>query len=397
MRVKVMENKHSKLNLWGGMKKAAGTVKQAIPTAYASPRKSVKKRGKRSLPLPKSEQHGGSLASPIRSQHKTQEETVNQSTSDHILESSPSAPKPNPGVSYFPELFVNFALPVRAPKVRDAEGTRTAVSAVQWERRNGHRTLTLTAGKIILPGTHESLTILPSGKVAVMILHWLCTESVRAGGPEIKLATNWHAFLNDIGIPWNSRNAREAERQLRALLAMRIDATTVKFDEDGDEIIHTISCLVGPETNLAFTRDGDVTDRKSTVVLSKEFYEGVVCRWPIPHGSRRWEQLAASTKSPLTLLLWLWLKHRLYSADRSGAKNQPVISWEELAGQLGPDFTRIRDFRESFIRSAREIATVDPHLIARVERVDAPGKKNAVTGIRLHPKNSHAHYKTITD
>lgn len=322
---------------------------------------------------------------------------MNQSTSHHNVESSTSAPKPNPGVSYFPELFVNFALPVRAPKVRDAEGTKTAMSAVQWERRNGNRILTLTAGNIVLPGTLETLTILPSGKIAVMILHWLCTESVRAGGPEIKLATNWHAFLHDIGIPWSSRNAREAERQLRALLAMRVDATTYRFDEDGDEVIHTISCLVGPETNLTFTRDGDVNDRKSTVVLSKEFYENVVCRWPIPHGSRRWEQLAASTKSAQTLLLWLWLKGRLYSVDRSGAKRQPVISWEELAGQVGFDFSTMHDFRKAFIKSAREIAAVDQSLIARVERVDAPGKKNAVTGIRLHPKSSHAHYKTIAD
>lgn len=322
---------------------------------------------------------------------------MNQSTSQNHHESSVSAPKPNPGVSYFPELFVNFALPVRAPKMRGADGAKTTMSAVQWERRNGNRILTLTAGNIILPGTLETLTILPSGKIAVMILHWLCTESVRAGGPEISLATSWRGFLRDVNIPWNSRNAREAERQLRALLAMRIDATTYRFDEDGDEIIHTISCVVGPETNLAFTRDGDVNDRKSTVVLSTEFYENVVCRWPIPHGSRRWEQLVASTKSPMTLLMWLWLKGRLYSVDRSGAKKQPVISWEELAGQMGADFSTISNFRKSFINSACEIAAVDPNLISRVERVDAPGKKNAVTGIRLHPKSSHAHYKTIAD
>lgn len=322
---------------------------------------------------------------------------MNQSTSHHIVQSSTSAPKPNLNVSHFPELFVNFALPVRTPKTRDAEGTKTTVSAVQWERRNGDRILTLTAGKVILPGTHETLTILPSGKIAVMLLHWLCTEAVRAGGPEISLATSWRGLLRDVNIPWNSRNAREAERQLRALLAMRIDATTCSFDEDGDEIIHTISCVVGPETNLVFTRDGDVADRKSTVVLSPEFYENVVCRWPIPHGSRRWEQLAASTKSPLTLLMWLWLKHRLHSVDRSDTKNLPVISWEELAGQMGPDFSRVKDFREAFIKSAREVAAVDPNLIARVERVDQRGTGTLIRGIRLHPKNSHAHYKTITD
>lgn len=322
---------------------------------------------------------------------------MNQSTNNHIVQSSTSAPQPNPGVSYFPELFVNFSLPVRAPKMRDAEGTKTTLSAVQWERRNGNRTLTLTAGKIILPGTHEPLNILPSGKIAVMILHWLVTEAVRAGGPEINLATSWRGFMRDVNLSWNPRNAHETERQLRAMLAMRIDTTTLGFDEDGEEIIHTTSCVVGAETKLIFTRDGDIHDRKSTVVLSQEFYDNIVCRWAIPHGTRRWEQLAASTKSAQTLLMWLWLKSRLYSVDRSGTRKQPVISWEELADQMGPDITSTKKFRESFIKSAREIAAVDPDLITRVERVDAPGKKNAVTGIRLHPKSSDAHYKKITD
>jgi len=325
---------------------------------------------------------------------------VNQSTNNHIVQSSTSAPQPNRGVSYFPELFVNFSLPVRAPKMRDAEGTKTTLPAVQWERRNGNRTLTLTAGKIILPGTNESLTILPSGKIAVMLLHWICTEAVRAGGPKINLATSWRGFLRDVNISWNPRNAHETERQLRAMLATRIDTTTLGFDEDGEEIIHTTSCVIGAETKLTFTRDGDIHDRKSTVVLSQEFYDNIVCRWAIPHGTRRWEQLAASTKSAQTLLLWLWLKSRLYAVERSGVKNLPVISWEELAEQMGPDFSSISNFRKSFIESAREIAAVDPHLIARVERVDQRGTGTLVRGIRLHPKNpksSDAHYKKITD
>lgn len=95
------------------MKKAAGTVEQAIPTAGASPQ--VSQKGKRSLPL---------LNQAIK------EETVNQSTSDHILESSTSAPQPNLSVSHFPELFVNFFLPVRSPKMRDADGVKTALPAV---------------------------------------------------------------------------------------------------------------------------------------------------------------------------------------------------------------------------------------------------------------------------
>lgn len=95
--------------------------------------------------------------------------------------------------------------------------------------------------------------------------------------------------------------------------------------------------------------------------------------------------------------MWLWLKHRLHFVDQSGTKNLPVISWEELAEQMGPDITSMKKFRESFIRSAREIAAVDPHLMARVERVDQRGTGKIVRGIRLHPKNAVTGYKTITD
>lgn len=322
---------------------------------------------------------------------------MNQSTNKNQNDASTSAPQPDPRISHFPELFVNFSLPSRAPVMRSADGTKTSLPAVQWERRNGNRTLTLTAGHVLLPGTHEKLNILPSGKIAVLILHWLCTEAVRAGGPEIDLATSWRGFLRDVKISWNPRNAREAERQLRALLAMRIDTTTVGVDADGEETIHTTSCVVGSETKLTFTRDGDLNEKKSQVVLSQEFFDRIVSHWPVPHGTHRWEQLVASTKSPFTLLMWLWLKHRLYFVNQSGTKNLPVISWEELAEQMGPDFSSISDFRKSFIKAAREIAAVDPCLMARVERVDAPGKKNAVTGIRLHPKNEIGRYKTITD
>lgn len=320
---------------------------------------------------------------------------MNQSTRHNQNESSVSAPQPNPNISHFPELFVSFSLPSRAPVMRAADGTKTSLPAVQWERRNGNRTLTLTAGHVLLPGTHEKLNILPSGKIAVLILHWLCTEAVRAGGPEIDLATSWRGFLRDIKFSWNPRNAREAERQLRALLAMRIDTTTVGVDADGEETIHTTSCVVGSETKLTFTLDGDLNEKKSQVVLSQEFYDRVVSHWPVPHGTHRWEQLVASTKSPQTLLMWLWLKHRLHFVDQSGTKNLPVISWEELAEQMGPDITSMKKFRESFIKSAREIAAVDPNLMARVERVDQRGTGKIVRGIRLHPKNTITRYKNI--
>lgn len=67
---------------------------------------------------------------------------MHQSTSDHIVESSASAPQPNLSVSHFPELFVNFSLPSRSPKMRNADGvkppclpcTGNAVTAIVFSR-----------------------------------------------------------------------------------------------------------------------------------------------------------------------------------------------------------------------------------------------------------------------
>ena len=159
-----------------------------------------------------------------------------------------------------------------------------------------------------------------------------------------------------------------------------------RFDEDGEEINSYDQLRIGAETKLTFTRDGDIHDRKSTVVLSQEFMTTSCADGQSPTAPAAGNSWQHPPSPRQTLLLWLWLKSRLYAVERSGVKNLPVISWEELAEQMGPDFSSISNFRKSFIESAREIAAVDPHLIARVERVDQRGTGTLVRGIRPAPQ-----------
>ncbi|OFQ34093.1 hypothetical protein HMPREF2942_00120 [Rothia sp. HMSC071C12] len=302
-------------------------------------------------------------------------------------------------IAHYPETFLSFALPHRAPVMRTSGGEKTDIPSISWERHNGNHSLTMTAGIITTvdrDGTPQTERLVPYGKYSRILLHYLCTEAVKAGGPHISLATSYKGFLRDLGIPWSSRNAREVERQLRALLALTLQSTTVSTDADGDHLVHTINCVVGEEVTIAFSPDGNLNERKSQLVLSQRFYDQVVQRYPIPHGRHRWEQLVALTKSPLTLDIFLWLKHRLYQVEQ-GVPTRAVISWEALAGQFGAD-TSVKAFRKKFIDAAREIAEVDPNLIARVERIDQRGTGRLVRGIRLHSaREIGTGYKTLAD
>lgn len=299
----------------------------------------------------------------------------------------PIVPANRRRVGYYPETFISFSLPYRAPVVRTADGEKTAVPSLVWERRNGNFILSMTAGAVTTvdkEGKEHREFVMPSGKYSRLVLHWLCSEAIAAGGPEIELSTSWKGFLNAFHLTWSPKTAREVERQLRALLALRLESTTITPAEEGTNI-RTISCVVGKDVDLTFTQDGALDDRKSRIVLSQEFWEQVVTLWPVPHNKKLWDQLVASTKSPLTLDVFLWLSHRLHRIEGADIGKSPVLSWDSLASQFGAD-GRVKKFREAFIKASREIEAIDPQLIARVERVDAPGKRNALTGIRLHLK-----------
>jgi hypothetical protein len=88
---------------------------------------------------------------------------------------------------------------------------------------------------------------------------------------------------------------------------------------------------------------------KSTVTLSEHFFNEVIDR-PVPIDMRA---IKALKQSPMALDIYTWLTYRA-----SYLKRPTVIPWASLALQFGSDYTRLRAFKEAFLRELKKVILV---------------------------------------
>lgn len=259
--------------------------------------------------------------------------------------------------------------------------------ATTWTRTNGNRIFTLRPGTVIDPLTGDQTERLPSGKIARIVLMWLCTAAVHAQSPEIEISTSLKGFMRDLGIAWDSKSAHLAVEQLRRILATSIDLHHIEELDSGRKKIHSYHVRIGAESSLSFAADGALDERESRLVLSQEFFDRVVKHFPVPTSKKTWRALVESTRSPLTLDMFLWLSWRLHTNERRAISSPVRITWAQLAEQFGSEGAEYK-FRERVIKSLREIEAIDPHLTARVEVSSQRGRTAGHRGIVLMPANN---------
>ena len=281
-------------------------------------------------------------------------------------------------LGFYPAPMIHYSLPYQQPK--DAAGSPVTV----WKRFNGSYGLSMQAGPMKIPGQPGVEYMLPYGKYARLALYYLCTEAVKNQSPTIELAMSYRGFMKDLGVPWDSKTAQAAVKQLRALLAMRLDSFSTRVDEDGAVLERQISCTVGTDVEIAFVQDGNIDKRRSYFVLSQEFYNQVIEHFSVPLGNKVWAELVKSTKSPLTLDAYLWLHARLFEGGQRSITRPVRITWDQLANQFGSTAQQ-KEWRKSFVKSLGEIGEVAPELAARVEVKSARGKGSGHCGIVLKP------------
>lgn len=237
--------------------------------------------------------------------------------------------------SFYPAQFIYCCLPYRA------------VEEKIWIRENGTWTLGITPGIITNPdGSRESF--IPSGKLARAALLYVTTEAKKTGSPRIELAKSYRGFLADLGIEWNQRNAKEAVRQLRAVLSMSVQLSFITPAGDGDNVVTEVEFKVGSGREIHFDAKADIKERESYLLLSDDFYQSVITGHAVPIITQTWRALIQETKSPLALDIYLWLSSRLNSLTA------PVyITWEQLFTQFGSQTQRLAEFKKSF-RAALE-------------------------------------------
>ncbi|MFW0108565.1 hypothetical protein ACN08Z_05500 [Rothia sp. P7181] len=77
--------------------------------------------------------------------------------------------------------------------------------------------------------------------------------------------------MSDLGIKGDSKTAREAVRQLRAVLSMSIQLSTIVEDGEGGHVVTELEMKVGSGREIHFDANADVKERESHLLLSQEF------------------------------------------------------------------------------------------------------------------------------
>jgi hypothetical protein len=259
------------------------------------------------------------------------------------------------GVTY--SGFCMISLPHRA----------LANPADKWHRTAGPISMTVDPGSLLINGK-DILYGVPYGSRARLILLYLQTQALRKGTREVELGSSMYAWLQRMGIAIGGRSYREVREQ-----AARISACNLRFawegeTEDGkrysgfkkDSIV---------EGGIVFHGDADprqTTLWEDTILISQTFYDALQ-RHPVPI----WEPAVRQiSNQSMAIDTYVWLAYRLRALSRA-----KTIPWPDVQNQFGPQFTRLRKFRESFLPVLKNVLAVYPE--ARVDVSEA--------GVILHP------------
>jgi hypothetical protein len=215
-----------------------------------------------------------------------------------------------------------------------------AVAGNEFERRNGAFTLTLQA---------PSKIGLPYGSIPRLLLAWVTTEAVKTKERELELGDSMSSFMAELGLAATG-GANGSITRLK-VQTRRLFASTVTASYEDDRQVADMGYRLADKSVMWWhSKDPEQAGLwKSTVTLSEHFFNEVTDR-PVPVDMRAIKTLK---QSPMALDIYTWLTYRA-----SYLKRPTVIPWSSLALQFGSDYSRLRDFKKSFIGELRKVLLV---------------------------------------
>lgn len=243
-------------------------------------------------------------------------------------------------IAYQHSILCQTGLPYRNP----GAGVR------EWQREQGNASLMVEAGqaKDMESGQWVKLG-LPWGPKARLVLMHLNSEAIRTQSAEIDVGDSLTAFVKRLGLTTDGRTVRGIKDQVGAL-----SAALIRMAFQGPQGAFQIDAKVVSGFNLWFPKD----ERQrvlwpSVVHLSHEYFESLRTH-AVPLDERA---IAALSHSAMALDVYAWLAQRLHRIPKP---HRQFIAWPLLKDQFGPDFERLRKFREKFMEALRQVHAVYP-------------------------------------
>jgi hypothetical protein len=252
-------------------------------------------------------------------------------------------------IAYQHSILCQTGLPYRDP----------GAAVREWERNQGNASLLIEAGKARDPDSGEWVKLgLPWGPKARLVLLHLNSEAIRTQSPEVDVGDSLTAFVKRLGLTTDGRTVRTIKDQVGAL-----SGALIRMAFAGEKGAFQIDTKVVSGFDLWFPKD----DRQrvlwpSVVRLSGDYFESLQ-RHAVPLDERA---IAALSHSAMALDVYAWLAQRLHRIPKP---HRQFIPWPMLKDQFGPDFERLRKFREKFMEALRQA-----HVVYPAAKIDVTGQ-----------------------
>jgi hypothetical protein len=258
-------------------------------------------------------------------------------------------PEPNPAdIAFMARQLVQATLPHSDPGKVES-----------WKRTNGNLTLRIRPG-----WDHQKDQSLgyPYGVIPRLLLFWITTEALRTGSRRLYLGSSLAAFMRALGLdPDNgSTGAKRSDARRLKDQMMRLFQATISFDRIADGRHQWLNMQIAPEGSMCLWWDFNDTSQEdlfsSWIDLNERFFQAITSA-PVPVDMRA---LHALKRSPLALDLYAFVSYRAYVATQTGKAQ--FITWAQLMGQLGADYSDVDNFRKKTKAALRKIKSVYPGL-----------------------------------
>ena len=266
-----------------------------------------------------------------------------------LIETAGQLVDPGEDIAYQHSILCQTGLPYRDP----------GADMREWGRAQGNASLLIEAGKAWDADRGEWVKLgLPWGPKARLVLLHLNSEAIRSQSPVIDVGDSLTAFVKRLGLDTGGRTVRAIKDQVGAL-----SGAMIRMAFAGEKGAFQIDAKVVSGFDLWFPKD----DRQrvlwpSVVHLSGDYFESLQ-RHAVPLDERA---IAALSHSAMALDVYAWLAQRLHRIPKP---HRQFIPWPILKEQFGPDFERLRKFREKFMEALRQA-----HVVYPAAKIDVTGQ-----------------------
>jgi hypothetical protein len=282
---------------------------------------------------------------------------------------------------YTGRVFAQTCLPYRDPMVANP-------NLRAWERRNGSMLLAVEPARVVGPDGTATYGM-PFGKYPRLILPWLTTQIVRNqsdreadGRLTINFSSSLPRFLESLGQSWGGRQGKLVMEQVPRLFGARISVAETGQTSAGQGV-RTADFQIAKGYQLWWDNHNRLSEGLwgNEVVLSPEFVNDIL-ETPIPIDLRSVALMAAH--GPMAMDILTWMNYRLPAAKQHRGS---LVTWEQLHGQFGGQYDRLRDFKAQFIKRLPAVQSVYREAKFEVEQA----------GLRVFPSPPAVQRRSVTN